>query len=153
MIKLIVAVGFNNLIGNGNKMPWHIVEEFKHFKKMTMGHDLLFGKTTFLGLPKKLPGRKHIVLGSAETKGADESITSLNELQSVFKKYKNSDKTLFIAGGKSIYEQFYQFADEIYVSEMKTNVQGDVFLNMDLSDYKKTQFDKQEKFTVYKYTK
>lgn len=49
MIKLIVALDPNNLIGKGDQMPWKIAEEFKHFKTTTLTHSLLFGRNTFLG--------------------------------------------------------------------------------------------------------
>ena len=153
MIKMIVAIGPNNLIGIGNKMPWHVKEEFVFFKEMTMGHSLLFGQTTFLGLPNKLPGRKHYVLGKDSTTNADVSITSQKELEQLFLYYEKSEDILFIAGGKSIYEQFYTKASEIFVSEIDTNAKGDIFLKLDLSYYKKNLYKKSDKFNVFLYKK
>lgn len=54
MIKLIVAMDEANLIGKKDKMPWHIKEEFEHFRKTTIGHALLFGKTTFFRFTWKI---------------------------------------------------------------------------------------------------
>ncbi len=153
MIKLIVAIGPNGLIGNGDKMAWNIPAEFKHFKETTIGHDLLMGQSTFLGLPGKLPGRKTIVLGYTETKGADVSITSIEQLEDLFDVYRVSPRTLFISGGKSIYEQFYKEADELIISEVKTDTKGDVFLKLDLSGYKKTLIKENKDFNVYSYKK
>lgn len=151
MIKLIIALGPNNLIGIGNKMAWHIPAEFKHFKDTTIGHSLLFGKNTFLGLPKKLEGRKIYVLSDMEIDGADYTIKTVEELVKLFAKYKNSKDVLFIAGGKSIYEQFYMYADELIISHVKTSASGDVYLNWDLSNYEKTLLKSEQDFDVYSY--
>lgn len=153
MVKLIVAIGPKGLIGDNNKMPWHISEEFKHFKETTMGHDLFMGRKTFESLPGKLPGRKHIVLSRNEVAGADVILHSDKEVNELFSQYKNSDKTLFIAGGKQIYEKFYKDADELIISEVVTDATGDTFLDLDLSSYKKEVIKSNPQFTVYKYTK
>lgn len=151
MIKLIVAIGPNNLIGKGNKMAWHIPDEFKHFKETTIGHTLLFGKNTFLGLPKKLEGRKIIVLSDTKIEDADITISSSEELEKIFQEYEHSNETLFIAGGKSVYEQFYKRASELIISHVLTDVSGDVYLDIDLSNYTKTLIKESEKFSVYSY--
>lgn len=99
-----------------------------------MGHDLFMGRKTFDSLPGKLPGRKHIILTTASTiEGADEVVHNDDEVKQLFAKYKNSDKILFITGGKSVYERYYQEADELIISEVKTDAIGDTFLNLDLS--------------------
>lgn len=99
-----------------------------------MGHDLFMGRKTFDSLPGKLPGRKHIILTTAPTiEGADEVVHNDDEVKKLFAKYKNSNKILFITGGKSVYERYYQEADELIISEVKTDAVGDTFLNLDLS--------------------
>ncbi|EFF41164.1 dihydrofolate reductase [Mycoplasmopsis alligatoris] len=153
MIKLIVAIDKNNLIGNGDKMPWHIKDEFIHFKKTTLNHALLFGRTTFLGLPGKLEQRDNYVLSHEEI---DQDCTVIHneiELFELFEKFKNSEKFLFISGGKSIYEKYYQFANELIISRIKGEFNGDVYLKMDLSDYTLVKVDEFEKFNVEYYNK
>ncbi|QJG66745.1 dihydrofolate reductase [Mycoplasma phocoenae] len=148
MIKLIVAMDEHNLIGKGDKMPWHIKEEFIHFKNTTLTHALLFGRRTFLGLPGKLLNRKSIVLSPDDIETADLTIHNDSELTELFKKYKDSKEVLFIAGGKSIYESFYQYADELIVSRIKGKFEGDVYLNLDLSSFDKEKVIEHEKFNV-----
>ncbi len=117
MIKAIWAWTEERLIGKDDKMPWNLPEEFKHFKDTTMGHALLMGRTTFLGLPGKLPGREHIILSPTDdVPGADRIIHNEEELMELFKEYKDTDEILFIAGGKSIYEKYAEYADEWIVS-------------------------------------
>lgn len=153
MIKLIVAIDKNKLIGIGNKLPWNIPSELKFFKNKTIGDALLMGGNTFKGLPGKLPNRKHIVFSRMNISNADENINSLKELKKIFLKYNNSDEVLWIVGGKFIYENFYQEASEIYISIINQEYIGDVYLNINLKDYKKIKYKTEEEFTVYKYTK
>lgn len=150
MIKLIVAQTKNGLIGKGNYLPWNIKEELNFFKKMTLNKHILMGKNTFLGLPTKLKNRKIIVLSNDQKNLGDKTI---NDFNWVLENFQNSKKTIFICGGKSIYEQFYKYANEIYVSEIKKEYEGDVYLNINLSNYKKTLFKEYEEFNVYKYIK
>lgn len=153
MIKMIVAWDKNKVIGNKDKLPWRIKSELEHFKKTTMGDTLLFGKTTFEGLPKKLPGRKSFVLSPEDVKNADKIINNENELLKIFKKYNSSNETLWISGGKSIYEKYFNYASEILVSEIKDSYEGDVKLNINLSNWNKEKIADYEKFSVIKYSK
>ncbi|WP_406614163.1 dihydrofolate reductase [Mycoplasma corogypsi] len=154
MIKLIVAVDPNNLIGNGNVMPWNIKQEFKHFRETTLNQALLFGRNTFLGLPKKLDNRINYVLSTDEVESADQVIHNETELFELFDKYKhNTEKTLFISGGKSIYEKYYTYADELIISRLKKAYEGNVYLNLDLSQYQLTKVEEFEEFNVEYYVK
>ena len=60
--KAIAAMSLNRVIGAGNKIPWHLPEDFKWFKKMTMGNIVVMGRKTFEGLGKPLPNRKNLIL-------------------------------------------------------------------------------------------
>ena len=64
MLTLVVAVDKNFGIGKNGKMPWHIPEEFKHFKAYTLGKPLIMGDVTFENLPTKLEGRRIIVVSN-----------------------------------------------------------------------------------------
>lgn len=153
MIKLIVAYDENRTIGNNGKLPWKIKSELQHFKNTTMGDTLIMGSKTFDSLPGKLPGRKHVVLSSRNIVFADKLIRNEETLITYFKNFKNSKKVLWISGGKTIYEKYYQYADEIIVSEINGTFDGDVKLDIDLSNWKKQKILEEKEFTVYKYTK
>ena len=60
--KAIAAMSLNRVIGAGDKIPWHLPEDFKWFKKMTMGNVIVMGRKTFEGLGRPLPNRKNLVL-------------------------------------------------------------------------------------------
>ena len=153
MIKLIVALDKNNLIGNDSYLPWKIKKELAFFKKVTLNHNLIMGRKTFVAIPNILEKRKIYVFGRQEVKNAYKTIKSLEELENLFRKFTNSQETLFIAGGKFIYEKFYKRASEIIVSRIKNAYKGNVYLKWDLSTYKKDKILEEKEFNVYKYTK
>ena len=62
MIEMIVARARNGVIGGGNKMLWHVPEDFAHFKKTTMGHPIVMGRKTWESIGRPLPGRRNVVI-------------------------------------------------------------------------------------------
>lgn len=154
MIKMIVAISKNNVIGDDNHLPWHVPKELQFFKKITTGHTLLWGRKTFVNLPKKLDNRYHYVITSTKiVKNADKVFHNTAEINKLFAKFRHSPATLIICGGKSIYEQFYQEASQIYWSEINQEVKGNITLDLDLSMFQKTVFMQNDDFTVYLYHK
>lgn len=155
MIKLIVAHDRNNLIGNGDKMPWHIKEELAFFQQETKNHSLLMGKKTFLGINKVLPNRKTYVLSGEKDFTYDhDNVEVIYDAKEIIDRFKQNNDILFIAGGRSVYEQFYPEADELIISTIKDEYQGDVyFIDIDYSKYDLFEERDFAKFTVRKYRK
>jgi dihydrofolate reductase len=126
MFKIIVAHAPNRVIGNGIHIPWHIKEEFQHFKRTTLGHTIIMGSTTFLSIGKPLPNRKTIVINqdpNFDTMG-QELCTDLNE---VISKYKDSEEVVFVCGGASIYRQMLPYVNEMIISVVKKEVEGNIY--------------------------
>src|SRR3954463_10246896 len=61
-VYLVAAVASNGIIGKDGKLPWHLPEDLKHFKKLTLGHPIIMGRRTWESLGKPLPGRENIVV-------------------------------------------------------------------------------------------
>ena len=61
-MNAIAAMALNRVIGKGSKIPWHLPEDFKWFKKTTMGHPILMGRRTFESIGKPLAGRRNLVV-------------------------------------------------------------------------------------------
>ena len=112
MFKIIVAHAPNRVIGNGIHIPWHIKEEFQHFKKTTLNHTIIMGSTTFLSIGKPLPNRKTIVINGSKDFDAmgEEVCCDLNE---IINKYKDSEEVVFVVGGASIYRQLIPYVNEM----------------------------------------
>lgn len=155
MIKLIVAHDPNKLIGQGDKMPWHIKEELAFFKQETLNQALLMGQKTFQGLPKALPNRTTYVLtNDRDFKVNDDNVRVIYDAPKLLDSYQDKDEILFIAGGRSIYEQFYPYADELIISTIKDEYQGDVyFVDIDYTKYDLIEETNHDKFVVRRYRK
>lgn len=126
MFKIIVAHDPNRVIGNGTNIPWHIKEDFLHFKRTTLNHTLIMGSTTFNSIGKPLPNRKTIVINSSKDFDAmgEEVCTDLNE---IIKKYKDSEEVVFVVGGASIYRQMIDYVDEMIISLVKKEYEGNIY--------------------------
>ena len=101
---MVVATDFNGVIGVGNELPWNIPAEMQHFKKETMGQNVLMGRKTWESIPEKyrpLTGRNNIVLTSEpdSVMGCEQVVKSISAALSLY-------RDLTVIGGASIYEQF-----------------------------------------------
>ncbi len=121
--KAIAAMSENRVIGNGDKIPWHLPEDFKWFKKMTTGHIIVMGRKTFESIGKPLPNRTTIILSRTgfQYPGV-QTISDLNELD-----LKNEKREIFICGGAQIYEQTLPLCSDLYLTLVKRVVPGDKF--------------------------
>ena len=127
MLSIIVAVAKNNVIGKDNKLIWHLPEDLKRFKNLTIGHTIIMGRKTFESLGRVLPNRKHVVL-SKNTKRIteDENVEIVNDI-SVLKEYINSEEEYFVIGGALIYKLLIPYVTKIYMTKINEEFVGDVF--------------------------
>ena len=124
--KAIAAMSENRVIGVGNKIPWHLPEDFKWFKKMTMGNVVVMGRKTFESIGKPLPGRETIVLSRSGF--AHPGVRTVSSLEAI----DPSDPTLagkdvFICGGSEIYAQALLRCSDLFITLVKRRVEGDAF--------------------------
>ncbi len=123
---IIVAVDRNNLIGDGHSMPWSIPEDLAYFKKTTMGHPIVMGRKTYESIGKPLPGRKNIVLSSnIPQKKGFIICRAIEDLVS----YVEHADLVFIIGGASVYNQFIEKADLLYITRIDAEFEGSVFFS------------------------
>ena len=121
--KAIAAMSRNRVIGRGNEIPWHLPEDFKFFKATTMGHILVMGRRTFESIGRPLPGRQTIVLSrQGFTHPGVQCVAALEDLPQ-----STDDRKVFICGGAEIYRQALSLCDELYLTRVKRDVEGDTF--------------------------
>ncbi len=121
MIKAIVAMAENRVIGNAGAIPWHLPYDFKFFKATTMGHAILMGRKTYESIGKPLPGRENIVLSRTMPETAGVTILrSLDEL-----KEPTDGRDLFVIGGEEIYRLLLPRVQELYVTMVPRTIEGD----------------------------
>ena len=147
MFKIIVAHDPNHVIGNGPDIPWHIKEDFQHFKRTTLGHTLIMGSTTFKSIGKPLPNRRTIVINNSKDFDAmgQEICTDLNE---IINKYKDSEEVVFVVGGASIYRQMIEYVDEMIISLVKKEYEGNILFPEYENDFETYDEVDYEEFTV-----
>lgn len=130
IISIIVAIAQNCVIGKANgEMSWHVKEEFQHFKDTTLGFPIIMGRKTFETLGKPLKGRLNIVVSKNRIykTNFDQVIvkSSINDAVDYCKTLK--PEKIFIIGGGEIYKQAITFVDEMIITYMKFEAEGDVF--------------------------
>jgi len=126
MVSMICAVGKNGEIGFKNKLLWNLPGDLKHFKEITTGHAVIMGQTTFESIGRALPGRKNIVL-SLDPNYKAESCEVSNDLKEIAEKYQEVKEEVFIIGGASIYKQFIQYANKLYLTLVGDSPEADTF--------------------------
>jgi len=154
-IILIAAVAKNNVIGRSTgEMPWHSKEDFQHFKHTTLGLPVIMGRKTFESLGKPLKGRLNIVLTkNLKLKKKFEEILIFDTLKNAYNycESENHEK-IFVIGGGQIFEKAIADADEMIISHMDFNAEGDVFFpKIDLSKWKISSGEKRSEFEIVTY--
>lgn len=146
MISIIVAVSANNAIGKGNRMPWHIPEDLKYFKRTTTGHPVVMGYNTFLSLGgKPLPGRKNIVVSTRQKTGAHDGAEFFDSLQKAIETAENADSEVFIIGGGHLYKSAIAFVDRLYITEIDTVIDDADTFFPDVNPDEWKEFSRSEK--------
>jgi len=124
-MKLIIisAISSNGVIGIGSEIPWHVPEDFKHYRETTMGCPVIVGLNTFKTLPEKaLEGRLYLVLcGEGKLFENDNNNVHLFETMDDLKNYIDHDLVhydgnVYIAGGAMMYNQFIEVCDEVIIT-------------------------------------
>ncbi len=121
--RAIAAMAENRVIGNHNTIPWHLPEDFKWFKKTTMGQTLLMGRKTFDSIGRPLPGRQTIILSRNQLSIPNtQTVNTIESIESV----ATSD-TIWIAGGAEIYQLMLPKCSDLYLTRVHQRPVGDTF--------------------------
>lgn len=121
----------NRVIGRNNNLPWHLSEDLKYFKRITMGKPIIMGRKTFDSIGKALPGRTNIVV-TRNTDFRAENIrvvSSLDEARDLCESIAAIDvcDEAMVIGGAQIYTLALPMADRLYLTEVHAEVEGDAF--------------------------
>ena len=156
-IIIIVAVAENGVIGKANgDLPWQVNEDFQHFKNTTLGYPIVMGRKSFEALGKPLKGRENIVITHNKNLKYDfDNVCIFYSLDSAIDYCKTLNKEkIFITGGGEIYKQAISFADEMIISHMKFEAEGEVkFPEFDIDDWEVISKDEREKFIIVTYSR
>jgi len=128
-LAIIVAQAQNRTIGINNKLPWHLPEDLKYFKQVTMGKPIIMGRKTFDSIKRPLPGRTNIVITRDASWQHDgvrvvHSLTEARELAESICLIEGQDEAMVI-GGSEIYNQALADCDRLYLTQVHAEVEGD----------------------------
>lgn len=147
MISLIFATDPNHLIGKDNLLPWNYPEDLKYFKRTTVNKTVLMGLETFHSIisisGKPLPKRKLVVASLEEF--SYPGVLVIDDLIKYLK--EPHEEEIFIIGGKTIYELALPYADRLYITHIKKEHEGNVYLDFSLDDFKLISEDEHSEFS------
>jgi dihydrofolate reductase len=125
-LALIVAVTKDGVIGDKGKIPWHISEDLKRFKRLTMGHPIIMGRKTYESIGKPLPGRTNIVLTQSQNLAAPPEVLRFGSLKAALDHCRQRNEDLvFVIGGSKVFEATLPLADKLFITEVHRQVAGD----------------------------
>ncbi|HWA38421.1 MAG TPA: dihydrofolate reductase [Burkholderiales bacterium] len=137
-IYLVAAVASNGIIGADGKLPWHLPEDLRHFKKLTLGHPILMGRKTWESLGKALPGRENIVVSSQPGYEAPGAAVA-SSLESALALCAG-EAVAFVIGGYRLFLESLPLASGIVLTEIQREFEGDTYFpEFDRSAWKETQ--------------
>jgi dihydrofolate reductase len=124
-IYLVAAVAANRIIGANGQLPWHLPEDLKHFRQLTMGHPVIMGRRTWESLGRALPGRENIVVTGRpgyEAPGAAVANSLVAALALCI-----GETVVFVIGGTRLFEAALPLADRLVMTEIHRDYQGDTW--------------------------
>ncbi|ABZ75485.1 Dihydrofolate reductase [Shewanella halifaxensis HAW-EB4] len=124
-IAMIAAMANNRVIGKDNQMPWHLPEDLRHFKAMTLGKPVVMGRKTYESIGRPLPGRHNIVI-SRQTDLSIDGVTIVSSFAEA-KIAAGECEELVVMGGGQLYEMLLPQADILYLTEIALTVDGDTY--------------------------
>ena len=125
-ISLIVAMATNRAIGLDNKMPWHLSADLKKFKAITMGSPIVMGRKTYESIGRPLPGRSNIII-SRNLDYQQTDCLVFNDIKTAITTSSKDAEEIFIIGGAELYKATLPLADNLYLTLINQDFDGDTF--------------------------
>ena len=144
-LSLICAMAENRVIGRNNSLPWHLSEDLKYFKRVTMGNCIIMGRKTWESIGRPLPGRTNIVITSnpnyeAEVARVVASLPAAIKLAESISLIDGSEEA-FVIGGAGIYQTALPLANRFHLTRVHAQVEGDTLL----ADFDESQWQEVER--------
>ncbi|WP_415892764.1 type 3 dihydrofolate reductase [Neptuniibacter sp. PT8_73] len=130
-LAIIVAQAKNRVIGVNNKLPWHLPEDLRYFKQVTMGKPIIMGRNTYESIGRPLPGRTNIVISRQESY-APQGVKVVSSLEAAIDMAESvamidGASEAMVIGGGQIYAQTLEKADRLYLTEVDAEIEGDAW--------------------------
>jgi dihydrofolate reductase len=135
-VSLVVAIADNGVIGLSGGLPWHLPDDLKHFRILTLGKSVLMGRRTFESIGRPLPGRQNLIMSRAALPLATPPIAASDEVHRVAsmqqaaacaRERAGEQAELCVIGGAQVYALSMVYASRIYLTQVHASVAGDVY--------------------------
>ena len=146
IITLIAAIESSGGIGKDGSLPWHLTDDLKHFKRVTMGHHLLMGRRTYESIAGKLPGRQLIVLSRDVNFQASGAQVAPSLEEGLRLAEAAGENELFVIGGAEVYESAIPLAKRFY----RTRVHAEVETDTEFPEFNEDDWNRSEERRVGK---
>ena len=134
IVSIIAGMDENRLIGQGNRLPWRLPADMKHFRRHTLGKPVLMGRKTYESIGKPLPKRTNIILTRDPDYQAEGCVVT-HSIEEAFGTASGCEEIMVI-GGASIYELFLPSVDRLYLTYIHDRFEGDVYFPpFDIADW------------------
>jgi dihydrofolate reductase len=127
IISIIVAYADNQIIGAGNELLWHLPDDMKNFRRITMGHYVIMGRKTWDSIGNPLPGRTNVVITRNKHLKIEDVLILHSLAEAIEYARKQEQDEIFIIGGGQIYNQALHLADKLYITRVYGSFEGDTF--------------------------
>lgn len=125
-VVIILAMAENRVIGAAGKLPWHVSEDLKRFKRLTMGHPIIMGRKTWESIGRPLPGRENIVVTRNDAYKPEGAIV-VPSLEAALSRARASQAvTAFVIGGAELFRAALPLADALELTLLHRQFEGDV---------------------------
>ena len=124
-LSVIVAIARNGVIGLDNTLPWHLSEDLKRFKSLTMGHHIIMGRKTYESLGRLLPGRTTVIVTRNPEYQVPGAVVA-HSLEAAIQLCAG-DNEPFMIGGAQLYADALALADKLYITWIEREYQGDAY--------------------------
>jgi dihydrofolate reductase len=147
IISLVCAMAKNRVIGQDNKMPWHLPADLKHFKAVTMAKPIVMGRKTYQSIGRPLPGRQNVII----SRNTDYKVAGCDVVHSIDAAINllNKEIEIMIIGGGFLYSQMIEQADKLYLTFIDHEVDGDTFFpeyeHLSMKEVSREKYLKDEK--------
>ncbi len=142
IISLIAALSENRVIGKNNDLPWHLPDDMKYFMQTTKGHHTIMGRKNYDSIPEKfrpLPDRTNIVVTRQSQFKAPGCIVVNTLGRGLEIAKENGEHEVFIIGGSEIYKLGLPYANQLYLTEIHSTLEGDTFFpELNYDEWKET---------------
>jgi dihydrofolate reductase len=146
-VTLVAAYADNRVIGDHGRIPWHLPEDFAHFKATTWGGVLVMGRATYDSIGRPLPGRTTIVI-TRDPHWTAEGVLVAHSLEDALAVAAKQGGEVYVVGGTQIYQQALPLATHQILTEVHRTVPGDAqYPEFDTDEWVETRREPQDGFT------